>query len=157
MKEVWRFIPEYRDLYQASNKGRIRVMRPILTLKPQLHQTYMYVGLWKRGTRKLKLVHRLVISAFRGNSVLEVNHIDGDKLNNSLRNLEYCTRSEIEKHAHRLGLKKSPNIKLTEGKVKLIRKLYKTGEYTQKFLARKFDISQQTISIITLNQIWINI
>ena len=73
----------------------------------------MRVVLYNNATRKGddKLVHRLVADSFYdGNHEnFEVNHIDGDKTNNFVGNLEWCTRSENLKHAYDTGLKPLPN------------------------------------------------
>lgn len=55
---------------------------------------YLQVGLWENGKVTRRLVHRFVMEAFIGPSVLQVNHIDGNKTNNCLRNLEYVTASQ---------------------------------------------------------------
>ena len=114
--EEWRDIPEYEGLYQASNLGRVRSLPRTTTsgriIKPynNPHNGYVYVTLSKNNRRIGKRLHRLVIGAFNGESELQVNHIDGDKRNNKLDNLEYCTQSENMKHAYKLGLEKKKGI-----------------------------------------------
>jgi hypothetical protein len=63
---------------------------------------YRYVSISKDGNPRKHLVHRLVMEAFVGASDLQVNHKDGDKANNSLSNLEYCTSSENMLHRSRV-------------------------------------------------------
>lgn len=67
---------------------------------------YMRVHLSKNGTAKQKAVHRLVAETFMEspNMMLQVNHIDGNKQNNSIDNLELCTALENLEHAYRTGL-----------------------------------------------------
>lgn len=69
---------------------------------------YLRVGI---GHENPQYVHRLVAETFIDNpnpsEKTDVNHIDGNKHNNSASNLEWCTKSENEKHAHRTGLKKA--------------------------------------------------
>lgn len=77
-------------------------------------QGYHLIGLWKNGTQHMELVHRLVMKTFKSiknYDKLQVNHIDGNKNNNHLYNLEWVTDSENKQHAYNNGLKKSWNEK----------------------------------------------
>ncbi len=66
---------------------------------------YLYVCLFKDGKRKNKYVHALVADAFLGErNGLQVNHIDGDKKNNMISNLEFVTASRNRKHAYEIGI-----------------------------------------------------
>lgn len=117
MTEVWKDIAEYEGLYQVSNQGRVKSLMLIcrVVTKPReliLKQCadrggYMKVGLVKNGKRTTKPVHRLVAEAFIPNpdNKPEINHIDGNKKNNSVDNLEFCTRLENIRHAWSTGLK----------------------------------------------------
>lgn len=69
---------------------------------------YIRVELWRSGVGKKYLLHRLLAEAFIQNpeNKPQVNHIDGNKTNNSLSNLEWVTQSENQKHAYRIGLQK---------------------------------------------------
>jgi hypothetical protein len=69
---------------------------------------YVYVVLSKNGQTKNCRVHLLIATTFLGKKTdgLQINHIDGDKSNNSPENLEYCTQSENMKHAYKNGLQK---------------------------------------------------
>ena len=94
--------------------------------------------------------------AFLGNSHLEVNHIDGNKANNNLNNLEYCTHSENIKHAFEIGLEKgkkgeeSSSAKLTNRDVIEIREYAKLhGKLkNRKKLAEKYKVSESTLKDI---------
>ena len=97
MTEIWKDIPEYEGLYQASNLGNIRGPKG-WNLKPCIDKKtgYSHVILCKNGN-KGKYVHRLVWEAFNGPipSGLEVNHIDEkNKQDNSLSNLELMTHKQ---------------------------------------------------------------
>ena len=95
--EVWKDIPGYEDEYQASNLGNIRSIKSNnLILKGDYQPNgYKRVYLWKNGSKKNLLVHRLVALSFlpNPNNYEEVNHLDENKANNKLENLEWCTHS----------------------------------------------------------------
>lgn len=117
--EIWKDIPGLNN-YQVSNFGRVKsISRRIFFGKNNsttkiTKEKILVLGIDKDGylqantskhpkgiTRK---VHRLVMLAFNGYSDLDVNHIDGDKSNNHIDNLEYLTKSENHLHArHVLG------------------------------------------------------
>jgi hypothetical protein len=124
MLEEWRAIAGYEGLYQVSNLGRIKLLNRIWC-SGRLGQTKRETGelilkgyiVWsgyelvylrnREGINKAYSVHRIVANTFIRNweSKACVNHIDGNKLNNCLENLEWCTAKENDAHARRLGLK----------------------------------------------------
>lgn len=108
MKEIWKDIPGYEGLYQASNLGRIRSLIRNKILIGGIKNGYREVILCKNGKRKYMLVHRLIAQTFLENkkNKPQINHIDGNKHNNNVNNLEWCTRSENMKHAYKIGLQK---------------------------------------------------
>lgn len=67
---------------------------------------YLYVCLFKDGKRKNRYVHQLVAEAFLVKNKPHVNHIDGNKTNNNLENLEYVTPKENKRHAFDIGITK---------------------------------------------------
>ena len=76
-------------------------------MKPSLSHGYLAVSLLKKGKRKNKRVHRIVAETFLNNNDKNknvVNHIDGDKTNNNINNLEWCTQQENVQHALKTGL-----------------------------------------------------
>ncbi len=93
--EIWKDIPGYEGHYQASSLGEIRsIKNECVLLKGDIQKNgYRRVYLWKDGKKKNCLVHRLVASAFieNPNEYTDVNHIDEDKSNNNVNNLEWCT------------------------------------------------------------------
>nr|DAM22720.1 MAG TPA: homing endonuclease [Caudoviricetes sp.] len=95
MAEYWKWIEGYEGLYQVSNLGRIKSYYRSTRILKKLLSTdgYEVVGLWKNKKPKRCSVHRLVAQAFIANSenLPEVNHIDEDKTNNFVENLEWCT------------------------------------------------------------------
>lgn len=104
-------------LYEVSNLGKIRRLKfingkhnfnKIKECKQTLNTWgYMTVNLCKNGKSNTKRVHRLVAITFLGESNLQVDHIDGNKLNNRLDNLEYVTPKENTQRAWKNGLAKS--------------------------------------------------
>ena len=104
--EQWRDIPGYEGLYQISNIGRVKSRKKIKSLRTD-KRGYLTVWLCKDSSQKNYKVHRLVAIAFIPNpeSKKTVNHIDGDKQNNSVSNLEWATHSETIIHANQTGLR----------------------------------------------------
>lgn len=106
MLEIWETIEDFPD-YKVSNKGRVMRIKGYKLIKPfDNGRGYNCVHLYKNGKRYNKRIHRLVAEAFiEGREEgYEVNHIDGNKKNNFVDNLEWCTRSENIKHAYNTGL-----------------------------------------------------
>lgn len=121
-EEIWKDIKNCKG-YQVSNKSKVKVLskkvktgiknqtyvtRKEKILKPYIAHGYYQVNLWINGKYKHYQVHRLVAEAFIPNpeNKPQVNHIDGNKLNNDISNLEWVTRSENMKHAFKNGLAK---------------------------------------------------
>lgn len=96
--EIWKDIKGYEGLYQVSNCGRIKSFHKKengAIIKVAVKRGYYQAGLRKNGLRKFYQVHRLVAQAFIENkdNLPQVNHIDENKLNNNVENLEWCTVS----------------------------------------------------------------
>lgn len=95
--EEWKEIPGYEGLYKVSNFGSIKNKNNI-QMKPQLSkQGYYKITLYK-NKKKTYFIHRLVLLAFVGQSNLQVNHKNFNKIDNSLVNLEYVTPIENIHH-----------------------------------------------------------
>lgn len=105
--EVWKPVSGYENLYEVSNKGRVRGILRGTMLKPFVSKFgYEIVSLSKDGKAKKFQVHRLVATEFVSNpdELPVVDHIDGDKRNNSSDNLEWCTAQENTRRAFDNGL-----------------------------------------------------
>lgn len=118
--EIWKDIQGYEGLYQVSNLGQVKslakfkgtnykqfIAERIMKQKDNGFG-YLTVGIRRSGKSTTTYIHRLVAQAFIPNpdNLPEVNHIDGNKLNNAADNLEWCDRAENERHAYKSGLKK---------------------------------------------------
>jgi hypothetical protein len=161
--EVWKNIKGYNGTYQVSNLGRIRsVWRRKGTNGFWAEYGYKRVVLRKNGTKVSIAIHRLVAEAFLDNPKKhpDVNHKDGDKTNNRVSNLEWCTHSHNMQHAARTGLLKPlygefhPEAKLTFSKVADIREKFKTGFYTKIELGKEYQVSATLIANIVNFKAW---
>lgn len=98
-KEIWKDIQGYEGKYKISNLGRVKSLNYHRTGKEQIRTPrkqpngYLIVELFKNGIQKNFLIHRLIAQAFIENpeNLPQVNHIDENKLNNRVDNLEWCT------------------------------------------------------------------
>jgi hypothetical protein len=120
---------------------------------------YLMVNIWHNSKNRLVAVHRLVAEAFLPNpkGLKTVNHINGIRTDNSVKNLEWASYSENLLHATRTGLaptgSNKVNAKLNDDKVKEIIGLIKSGEAISK-VAEKFRVSTGTISEICKGNTW---
>lgn len=112
-KEVWKNIKGYEGFYQISNLGRVKSLKQKSfnrekIMKIIINPRFGYAQLNFRVNNKINCfkVHRLVAMAFIPNpeNKPDVNHIDGNKLNNCVSNLEWCSKSENMIHAFKIGL-----------------------------------------------------
>ena len=166
--EIWKDIKEFEGYYQVSDKGNVRsvtrhdgvherIGQPIKSVLK--YNGYLQVGLRKHNKRKYISVHRLVAIHFIDNpkNKPQVNHIDCNKQNNNINNLEWVTSKENLYHAKINGLRnnipkgeKHPNFgkygEHSKSAKKVVRYNRDTGEtklYNAKILAKKdgFDVT----------------
>lgn len=159
--EFWKKIKGFEN-YEVSNYGNVRSnnFNKIRLLKQEtINKSYKRVSLSKSNIVKRFQVHRLVAIHFIKNNENKpcVNHIDGNPSNNNLKNLEWCTYSENEKHSYdKLG--KITNglkcRKLNINNIKEIKNLYKQG-LKQKEIAKIFNVNQSIISQVINNKTYI--
>lgn len=116
--EIWKDIKEYEGLYQVSNYGNIKSFkRKTRNLKPyKTYRGYYGIKLCKNHQTKQFFVHRLVAEAFIPNpyNKPQVNHINGNKTDNNIVNLEWATSSENIIHAYSTGLSKGKAIPILQ-------------------------------------------
>lgn len=178
MKEIWKPIGTSQH-YEVSNMGRVRSLDGVIMrkdgksytctgkiLKPYKVDDYLLITLG-RDYKGHFLVHRLVAEAFIANpeNKPQVNHKDGNTINNCVDNLEWNTRIENMQHALRTGLwhpelrrgEKHPLHKLSEQEVRDIKKLIQTKQYTQHTIAQMYNVSDAIISEIKTNRKWSHI
>ncbi len=123
---MWKDVKNYEGLYQVSDDGRVKSLAREVKgaynsihklkekeLKPWVASGYLRATLRKDGIETFASVHRLVAQAFipNSNSYDVVNHKDGNKMNNNVSNLEWCTASDNMYHAFKTGLNQ-PHSKL---------------------------------------------
>ena len=164
-EERWRWVVGYEGLYMVSDQGRVmsvprktgRSSWPGKLLKQGRGGSgYPHVAVSVKGNQKTVEVHRLVAEAFIPNpdGKREVNHIDGDKSNNRVENLEWATRSENVRHAYEnLPRKQFDHFhrrKLTEQDVAAICKT----EGTNKEIAKAFGVSDVMVGRIKRREAW---
>lgn len=151
--EMWKPIPKFEGLYEVSNLGRVKALKRrkncnrgfgwikehIMKQTTANSQYYRVPLTNKEHIKKYYLVHRLVAIAFIENkeNKPEVNHIDGNKLNNNVNNLEWCDRQYNIKHAYKIGLNPSKKkmieyIDSLEERIEKLEKVIASMEYKVK-------------------------
>ena len=132
MKEVWKDIKGYEKLYKISSFGNVK-NKDNKIIKQFDNKGYLCVDLSKNNIRKHYRVHRLIMYTFNDNDnhKLDINHIDGNKYNNRLDNLEWCTRKENLNHALKCGLNKQA-IRITATKDNKTIKCYSISDSYNK-------------------------
>lgn len=161
--QISNFLPEVKDRYYINKKGELYTDDGKKRMKDCIKNGYVKNSLiLKDNTSKSFFRHRLVMLCFQPNSnaeQLQVNHKDGNKLNNSLENLEWCTNQENRIHAVQIGLaaslkgEENPASKLLEAQViDIIHDLLDHIPYSQ--ICKKYNCSKSTISAIKNKKNW---
>ena len=155
--EIFKDINGYEGYYQISNYGRVKTLhnryKNCIFRKPFVRKDgYVVIILILNKKQTTFYLHKLVAGHFieQNFDVLrsEVNHIDGNKQNNNVNNLEWCTSSYNSLHSCKTGLSPSgsnrPSSKLTESMVYKIPEMIKNG-FTIKSIAKEFNVSTTSI------------
>jgi len=180
--EIWKDINDYEGLYQVSNFGNVRSLDRIvnkpngisymrkgkLCVQSKSNLGYMTVGFTVNNKKVNKYVHRLVAKAFiiNNNNYPQVNHIDCNKTNNRMDNLEWCTNSQNHIHASKNGLnklhlhrvayseEKNGRSLLTNKQVLEIKQKYIPYKYSAKKISKEYGVSESCITHILNNTSW---
>ena len=171
-EEIWKDVVGFEDYFMISSLGNLFSKRTSKLLKKNIHPHGYYTIATRIGGRFGQCfcfkLHRLVAEAFLDApedylvdesektfyKKVIVNHKDGNKLNNKVENLEWCSHKENSRHAvdiglivHRKGLE-NPNFKLNKDQVIYILDHYKPRhrEFGARALGRKFGVSHEVVS-----------
>lgn len=177
--EEWMAVKGFKN-YQISSHGRVNTLDKYVTvnrygktfkrfyngrIKAPKRDTvgYLFTDLWKNNKYKFVKIHRLVLCAWTNknyNYSKQVNHMDGNKRNNNIDNLEWVTPKENIKHADINGLRhpskgsKHYRAKLSEKDIPIIRKKF-TGESGNLIkIAREYSVSPATIRDVIRRRTW---
>ena len=145
-----------RVLRMASsrrNRGRWQTYPEIEVKARPIGAGYLAICSKEQGVKRTLYVHRLVAEAFLGKpgDATDVNHIDGDKTNNNLANLEWTTHSKNLQHAVRAGL--AGRVALTPADVRQIRALITEG-CKRSEIAKRFGVSLSAVAHIHSGHSW---
>jgi DNA-binding transcriptional regulator YiaG len=177
--EVWKDVVGFEGFYQVSNKGRVKslnrytnhnyggqALKKSKILKIQNYKNgYTYVHLMNLSYHKKVKIHRAVAEAFIPNPENKetVNHIDGDKSNNDISNLEWATWTENNNHA-RINKLNIPAVgekifqsKLKTCQVKEIIQIKKEQKISNAKIAKMYNVSSETIRSIVSRKSWIHV
>ena len=175
--EIWKDVEEFGNNYQISNFGRLRsvarkinssvqpcgfrINNPRIIVPQDNGNGYQQYYVKFNNVRVVKYAHRLVAKYFISNpdEKTEVNHIDGNKANNHVSNLEWSTLQENREHASRNNLirkgESSYQAKLSENNVLAIRRLFRINpKFNKCQIAKKLNVSDTTIHRIIKNERW---
>lgn len=181
VKEKWKPIKGYENIYEVSNYGRVKRLSGIVLrntsnkqkkikwkgriMKPFVSNTgYFRLELKNHGAKKFS-IHRLVAEAFILNPLKkrEVNHINFNRKDNRVENLEWTTSSENNYHACRNNRRpsrkgeKHPLAKLTDKDVNIIIKLCKKNNLKRTDIAKMFNVTTSVITGIKSGRSWTHI
>lgn len=158
--EIWKDVVGYEGLYLISNTGKVKSLgknvdiglgriqfKPERILKPGLASNgYFTVAICKNRAQTSTCLHTIIAKSFipNPNNFRCVNHIDGNKTNNAIENLEWCTHKRNSQHAYEIGIRK-PFRKVTSDQVIQIRAMKKIGVRNLE-LAAMYEVTVATIN-----------
>lgn len=172
--EIWKDVPGYENFYQANPSGFIKSLSKPLRIKKGFRVTkeliisntdngegYFICSLSKNTIRKSILLHRLIALTFVPNplNLPEVNHKDGNKLNNHVDNLEWVTRQQNIDHSWSKKLtncigESHHNSKLNKIIVKEIREKYASGKHSYSQLGLEYGTSMYNVRNVVKRLTW---
>lgn len=170
IEEIWRDVVGYEGFYKISNLGKVISVNRIdvrgqhrkpVEKSQRLNNGYFVTTLHKDKVRKTMKVHRLVAMAFIPNpeNKPQVNHKDGNKLNNHLDNLEWCTAKENTIHARDNNLLSIVGVNnyqtnLTERDVQIMRWMVNIAGFSYQSTADFFETTKSTVGYIIKGRSW---
>lgn len=168
MKELFVNIIGFDGLYQISNLGKVKSLR---FGKERIMKAfvgtggYLHTQLKRDGKMSNLSIHRLVAIHFIHNNQNkpDVNHIDGNKCNNTVSNLEWCTKSENIQHSFKIGThqrkkgESNSNVKITEKDVIQIRDDYENKNISLRALGDKYGLGKSSVFRIVNKISWSHI
>lgn len=163
-RRIHEFLPELKDLYTINSDGEVYSdISGIMKTRNKGNTEYQIINFMTvDGKKKTFRLHRLVLMAFDpidNPDEMEVNHLDGNKKNNKLSNLEWCSSSQNQKHAFATGLQKArrgdkSNLsKLKPEQIQQIFELRKQGK-THKEIGEIVGCTPSNISCILRGKTW---
>lgn len=152
----------YDGKYEIDDLGNVYSCKTNEQMSPHLKNGYLAIRLFKDGQYSPKYIHRLVAETFipNPNQFSEVNHIDLNKTNNTVSNLEWCDRSYNLQHSYDNGRKRfgenHGGHKLTESEVLQIKREFRhNGKNTNcRELSKKYNVAYCTIWAIANGRLW---
>jgi len=183
--EVWRDVCGWEDIYEVSNRGRVKRLKRRVTHRNQAGDFIMVYptkilkanpdssgypqvtlnAVSEGKKRRVARVHRLVAEAFIPNpeSKPQVNHINSNTMDANVYNLEWCTGSENQTHSWGAGQRekkcgeKSPVCKYKDGTIEKVYRLAKSKTISQEKIGALFSMPQITVSNILTKKTWSHI
>jgi len=157
-------IPGFEGLYSVTENGRVWSHKRLKWIKGNMRSGYLLYQLWSKNKCKYHLAHRLVAQTFIPNpdNFPQVNHLNGNKNDNSVENLEWCSAQQNTTHSREILGNKNAfckgsahyKAKLTEKDVKEIRALYSNGNFTHQKLAIRYGITKNTVGFVLSGKTW---
>ena len=158
---MWKDIKNYEGLYTIDENGNIKNSKGELRKVNYAKNGYCIIDLYKNNIRKTHFVHRLVAEMFipNPNNYKVINHKDGDKTNNNINNLEWCTYSHNLVHAINNKLRRNTYEYQSVLSIEEVREIPKLVEWglSKSEIARVLKVNISTIKAIFKGYTWFNI
>lgn len=160
--EIWKDVVGYEGVYSVSSHGQVRREKPtyrtrkgFILKQQQKKNGYKQICLSSNDISKYFLVHKLVAEAFLGErrNGMTINHIDNNKTNNCISNLEFVSIQENISHNMVNGIRIA-NAKLNNDIVKHIRSISNPTAQDKKDLAAKYGVSRTIIYSVMRGKAW---